>query len=171
MSHDDFFIHDDLDRFRSVFHGPYLIYPLLFDKNQVFHGSPIGLKAAADSSLGIYRSPGISPEYWDGFFRDWIDVLKRSGHRVIVIYFRPFAGGERFAFSDIQKHLQQSRRGDLMVDANKCSLKKLADLHERYIKIMLKMKRELKQSMQFYHVEYQDMDDAVDALRHEKFLP
>lgn len=166
----DFLVHDDLNRFRLVSHAPYLIYPSLFIENQLFDGSPIGLKAIADPSLGIYKHAYVNAEYWDAFFRDWFDMLIATRLRVIVIYFRPFHGGERLAYSGIQQYLMRAAESDLMVDPSKCSLRTLTDLHEVYVQIILKLKKRLRKEMQFYHAEYSDMDDALDALKAEGFL-
>jgi hypothetical protein len=165
-----FLIHDNLGVFGHARHAPYVIYPLLFRENQVFHGSPIGLKAVSRPSLGIYNRPEISPLYWDEFYRDWIRILKESGHRVIVIYFRPFNSGEVNAFSGIQISLTQEPKEELMVDVQKCSVKKLTELHDLYVGIILEVKRELKKSMQYYQIEYRDVEDAVEALRYEGVL-
>ena len=165
-----FLVHDNLNNFKSAAHGPFLIYPSLFHENQVFDGSPIGLKAIADPSLGIYKHAYFNAAYWEAFYRDWIDILKETGDRIIIIYFRPFHSGEQLAFSGIQKYLLESVGSDLMVDVSRCSQRTLTDLHDVYLEIILKLKKKLRRGMQLYQVEYQDADDAVDALRHERFL-
>jgi hypothetical protein len=167
---DGLLVHDNLESFRSACHAPYLIFPSLFNQNQVFDGSPIGMKAISDPSLGLYNYPDISPEYWDGFFRDWLRMLREGRHRVIVIYFRPFSDGELMAFSGIQQYAQKSRGTELMIHGRKCSLKRLGALHNRHVEIITSMKRDLGKAMEYYHVEYRDVDDAMDALKHEGLI-
>jgi hypothetical protein len=167
---DGLLVHEGLEIPRSARHAPYLIIPSLFNQNHVFDGSPIGLKAISDPSVGLYNYPDISPEYWDDFFRDWLRMLKEGRHRVIVIYFRPFSGGELTAFSGIQQYAQKSRGTELMVHGRKCSLKRLGALHNRYVEIITSMKQQLGRAMEYYHVEYQDIDDAMDALQHEGLI-
>lgn len=167
---DKLIIHDEPRRYPTVRHAMYLYYPLIYQQNQVFDRSPVTTRSLSDQRLGIYLSDRLSSQYWEEHYRDWILALKDSKHKVLVLYFRPFNSGEREVFSSIENYIQNYPKDYSLVNPALCTAKKLTQLHEVYLGLLLDLKREFKKKFQYYQIEFRDTPDALEALRYEGIL-
>jgi hypothetical protein len=167
---DSVLIHDAPRRFLTVRHAMYLYYPLIFNQNQVFDRSPITTRAISDQRLGIYESNKLTEAYWSEFYNDWVNAMYSCRHSIVVLYFRPFNSGEVQVFSSIENYIQNYPKDYSLVNPIECTAKRLTQLHEVYMDLILGLKKKMKKKFQFYQVEFRDTNDALDILRYEGVL-